>query len=231
MKTSFLSLALLITTRSVLSQGAGGSIEFNGVNDYINCGSISLGTTDFSFEVWTYLYPTSTTTPAGILGNWIPGGTTPYFFAVYNHPGPSQISLAFHNGNNVNQFATWNGSPNNKWVHIAGVFDRDGFMSLYINGELKASTNISASSFAAINNNSFQIGCAGSYPSSGFPWAGEMDEVRLWSRALTATEIRENMCQKLTGNETGLIGYWRFDETTGLTVFDSSSFGRNGTMY
>ncbi len=233
MKKFLICLAILASAKPIIAQGAGYCVELNGVNDYIDCGPIPLGTTDFSFEVWTYLFSTSTTLPAGIVGNWVPGGATPYFYAIYNYPGPSQISLIFHNGNNVNQYATWNSSPNNTWVHIAGVYDRDGFMRLYVNGELKASTDISASAFASLSSlsNRFQIGCAGTYPHSGFPWTGQLDEVRLWNRALTMAEIRENMCQKLTGNEAGLIGYWRFDEPSGLTLFDSSSFGRNGTMY
>lgn len=233
MKKHIISLAMLIIAGPTTAQGAGNCIELNGVNDYIDCGPISLGTNDFSFEIWTYLFSTSSTLPAGILGNWVPGGATPYFYAIYNYPGPSQISIIFHNGNNINQYATWNSNPNNKWIHIAGVYDRDGFMYLYVNGELKASTDISASAFASLSSitNRFQVGCTGSYPSSGFPWTGQLDEVRLWNRTLTASEIRENMCQKLTGNEAGLIGYWRFDEATGLTVFDSSSFGRNGSIY
>jgi len=29
----------------------------------------------------------------------------------------------------------------------------------------------------------------------------------------------------------GLVGYWKFDETSGTTAYDSSGFGNNGTMY
>ncbi|MEH6374564.1 LamG domain-containing protein [Streptomyces sp. KLMMK] len=36
----------------------------------------------------------------------------------------------------------------------------------------------------------------------------EMDEVRLWGTARTGSEIRERMEKRLTGDETGLQGYW-----------------------
>lgn len=42
---------------------------------------------------------------------------------------------------------------------------------------------------------------------------GQMDESRLWSVARTETEVRQNMCKKLTGAEIGLIGYWKVDES------------------
>jgi hypothetical protein len=233
MKKSMLTILLALSLQQVAGQGSGYCVEFNGTNDFIDCGAIPLGTADFSFEAWTYLFQSSSTQPVGIIGNWVSGGATPYFYAIYNYPGAGQISLIFHNGNNVNQYATWNMNPNNTWVHIAGVYDRDGFMQLYVNGEVKATKDISASAFASLSSisNRLQIGCAGSAPASGYPWNGYMDEVRLWNKALTMSEIRLNMCSKLTGTESGLIGYWRFDEPSGATAIDSSPFARNGTLY
>ena len=51
---------------------------------------------------------------------------------------------------------------------------------------------------------------------------GSMDEVRVWASARTETQIQDNMCKKLQGTQTGLRGYWRFDEPYGLTVPDYS---------
>ena len=57
-----------------------------------------------------------------------------------------------------------------------------------------------------------------------------MDEISIWNRELGINEIRTNMCKKLAGSESGLVGYWRFDEITGFTCYDSSSNENNGTM-
>lgn len=38
------------------------------------------------------------------------------------------------------------------------------------------------------------------------------------------------MRRTLTGGETGLVGYWRFDEGTGTTAMDLSQFGNHGTL-
>ena len=59
---------------------------------------------------------------------------------------------------------------------------------------------------------------------------GSIDEVCLWNRSLTQTEIQNNMSHHLAGNETGLIGYWTFNETNGSTVTDKSPNRFNGTL-
>ncbi|MFB7635560.1 LamG-like jellyroll fold domain-containing protein, partial [Streptomyces sp. NPDC056149] len=38
----------------------------------------------------------------------------------------------------------------------------------------------------------------------------DMDEVRLWGTARTAAEVRDRMRKRLTGDETGLAGYWPY---------------------
>lgn len=63
-----------------------------------------------------------------------------------------------------------------------------------------------------------------------FNFPGKIDELRIWNRSLSQSEIREGMCKKLTGNEPGLIGYWTFDETSGNTVIDKSVNGFNGQL-
>jgi hypothetical protein len=41
---------------------------------------------------------------------------------------------------------------------------------------------------------------------------GQMDEVRVWNYARTREQIRDNLFTTLTGKETGLVGYWNFDD-------------------
>jgi len=57
-----------------------------------------------------------------------------------------------------------------------------------------------------------------------------MDDVRIWNAARTETEIRENMCKTLIGNETGLVAYYRMDQKDGTILYDQTANAINGTL-
>ena len=53
-------------------------------------------------------------------------------------------------------------------------------------------------------------------------FSGNIDDVRLWSRSISAPEIAGNYNRYLVGNESGLIGYWPMDEGINSNAFDCS---------
>ena len=59
----------------------------------------------------------------------------------------------------------------------------------------------------------------GGYPPNFFN--GQLDEFRIWSVARTAAQIASTMDKALSGDEANLVGYWKFDETSGTTATDS----------
>jgi hypothetical protein len=60
---------------------------------------------------------------------------------------------------------------------------------------------------------------------------GEIDEVRIWKTARTASEIATNQCSVLTGSETGLAGYWNFDEHNQSQATDWTGNGLHGIIH
>jgi len=64
---------------------------------------------------------------------------------------------------------------------------------------------------------------------AGDPLRGQLDEVRIWDKALTNEEIRASMGG---GAAAGghLVGHWSFDEAAGTTVDDRSGNGNTGTL-
>ena len=59
---------------------------------------------------------------------------------------------------------------------------------------------------------------------------GCMDELRLWDYTRTVAEINADKDKPLTGNESGLIAYWNFDEGSGTALNDKVG-SANGVLY
>ena len=62
----------------------------------------------------------------------------------------------------------------------------------------------------------------------GISFRGLIDEVRIWSVARTQEQIQSSMNTTLTGQESGLVGYWNFDDGTAK---DLSPGGNEGVLY
>jgi hypothetical protein len=81
-------------------------------------------------------------------------------------------------------------SQNNGWVHVAGVFQPDEFMRLYIDGVLDAerTTDLPAAIDTALNT-PFNIGRL--HNSNTHSFNGRIDDVWVYDHALTTAEILE----------------------------------------
>jgi len=64
---------------------------------------------------------------------------------------------------------------------------------------------------------------------------GIIDEVRIYNRSLSAAEVKRlyqiTKPKVLAPNNTGLVGYWSFEEGMGTVAGDMSGNGNNGTVY
>nr|VFK50751.1 MAG: Concanavalin A-like lectin/glucanases superfamily protein [Candidatus Kentron sp. TUN]VFK51952.1 MAG: Concanavalin A-like lectin/glucanases superfamily protein [Candidatus Kentron sp. TUN] len=69
-------------------------------------------------------------------------------------------------------------------------------------------------------------------PSGGDEFSnGIIDEIRIWNRALTKEEIRENMKRELIGNQEGLVAYYNFEKVSNNSeVADLSKNGNHGRL-
>jgi len=116
----------------------------------------------------------------------------------------------------------------NKWLHVSGVFKGKEYLKILINGEVVATveTNIPAE---MVPEKSTPIYFSFSGTNPGYT-KGIIDEIRIWDIACTETQIKNNMKQKLTGNEQGLIGHWEFNEGEGSIVHDSTENKNHGEI-
>ena len=137
-----------------------------------------------------------------------------------------------------NVIVFWNVSANvttsvtvndGNWHHVALSFQTgvtNGF-NIYIDGVLNTSFTYNSYTTSA---NSFIIG-SGSSNGSGQNFSGNIDEVRIWNIALTATQIAAYYNVRISPTTTGLTGYWYMDEGSGTTLNNAVSGGPAFTLY
>ncbi|HEY9763880.1 MAG TPA: LamG domain-containing protein, partial [Trichocoleus sp.] len=209
----------LFNTRGTQTGGSSGSAEtalnFQQPEDYVTLGAgVALGAC-FSQEAW--IFPKVTVQePGKELAQMLLGGhgkaadAPPSIWVVNNR----RVRVGFGDGQMFHSFITGEVLRSNQWNHLAVVLsDETGRLEyrIYVNGipkdaqpETQALLNQPVATAAVI-----QIGA------SAHSFFGQIDEVRLWNRARTEREIRQDKNLRLTGQEPGLLAYWRLDEGSG----------------
>jgi len=99
-----------------------------------------------------------------------------------------------------------------QWAHFAMVWD-GADVRAYVNGVEKVTVPIP---MLTTGRTALIIG---GYPPAFFN--GYIDEFRIWNVVRAPADIMSTMHKTLVGNEAGLVGYWKFDETMGTTAADS----------
>ena len=133
----------------------------------------------------------------------------------------------------------------NKWVHVGLIFyngDYTGKNKIYINGVEKTLTQCGGSTGSATFASDIYIG---NWPVAGYNFGGLIDDVRIYSRALSVSEVQElyksgqnKMASSQTAVptsqnnlKTGLMGWWTFDgqDVNATQALDKSGSGNVGT--
>ncbi len=118
------------------------------------------------------------------------------------------------------------------WYYLDVVYDgtqsaNADKLKVYVNGALKT-VSFTGTVPAVLQNSTTNLEIGGDLALAQYIIA-KIDEVRIYNRALSATEI----AQRYTGifaNESGLVGFWTMDENQGQTVYDKSGNNNNGTL-
>jgi len=222
---SVLILALLAAF-SIGTVYAGNALDFDGINDYVAANGYDTET--FSISAWVKL-PEQVAGWAGIV-EFTPEGSTNRRGLLLSGPGGPDIGSPTIVYGVLNYRVSNEGDiDDSAWHHIAGTYD--GLEpKLYVDGE-PVSLGPEGNTAGGPLTSALTIGTWTDTlpPSSCFP--GVIDEVRVWNIARTQEDIQSSMHRVLTGNEPGLVGYWRFDEEPGAqTAVDLSPSCNHGTL-
>jgi hypothetical protein len=173
-----------LTNGPTFSNGNGGSIVFDGTNDYVTRSSVA---TNLSTGVSMEMVFKSTDMNSRAQG-----------FMQYNILGTNHYINFYTSGVGTLRWETWVPVPtggafyssttlsNNTWYHAIGTYNSNGSSVLYINGSNVGTGTYSAASYSATYTTTFTIGEYAGYLS------GNVALARIYNRALSATEVLQN---------------------------------------
>lgn len=131
-------------------------------------------------------------------------------------------------GNGFNMSHSLTAAEANTWIFLSMTFDGAN-ARLYKNGTLVAGPV--ASTFAAGGHGGAYIG---SYNGANELFNGKIDDVRLYNRALSTSEVfnlfRSSQQTRKSVSNLGLVGWWKMDEGTSTKAHDFSGQGNTGTL-
>lgn len=146
------------------------------------------------------------------------------------YDGAVLLSTSDPNGNQESLLTPSGAVQAGAWTEVTGVIDRTGgAMHIYVNGVDVADGTVGAG-FAVASSNPLLVGGTQEQSGQFSFFQGVIDEVRVFSRALAASEVAANWNTALSGPQSGLALYLPFDDGGGTTAHDASGNGNNGVL-
>lgn len=213
----------------------GRALSFDGVNEYLTASTTDFvsGTSARSISGWVYPTTSSATRVPFAYGTCGTGNDTKAF-GVYI----STSDVLNFWGCGTGDFSTGVTISENTWTHIAVTYDGTN-VKVFVNGaQAGATTARTLGSSVAF----MQIGGASLLDPSNYYYPGLIDEVYVYARALSDTEVASlysarsaNYGFNVSRNAevaSGLAGLWSFNgaDVSGATAYDRSGNGYNGTL-
>jgi len=219
------------TTGSVVTDTIGTALLFD--SDYIDMGndaSLQITGQGITLEAWIKADSWQPNVWQGSIINKEqqgPGNDNGYMIRAGNN-GQLNFNLGSGSWNELNSAA--GAMQTDIWYHVAGSYDGNQ-MKIYIDGVEVGSSNGSFN----LRNSSARVRVGSSQVSPDRDFLGTIDEVRIWNVGRTQAQIQQTMAGRLdpiyyATSDSGLAGYWQFDEATGQLAADLSVNGNDATL-
>jgi hypothetical protein len=221
--------------QALVFDGTGG-MSIGGSTVYANTGA------PFTLSTWYYLDSSSLSNYPCIIA--LRTNTTGSFDILFSS-NPSYQGLSMGTGDGSWTTVKTDDDPltlADKWHHMTIEYNGQGASTIsnytvYVDGVLHP---VTAASGYGDNSQGTTLGWA---PSGNNRFKGKIDDVRIYNRALSATEVQQ-LYNATAGTHTnvssagsndlsnGLVGWWTMDgkNISSTTVSDTSGNGNNGTM-
>jgi hypothetical protein len=202
--------------------GNGGN--FDGADDYVNIGSPTVLDDMYELTYSAWIYPTADgdrdmLSKADYYKEFRLAGTSPNMYLRVCAASTLSENSACSN-------SSAGSITLNTWQHVTATYNHNGdqIARLYINGQ-EVSYSLQEKFEGALESDASGDLNLGRRGNGSRYFSGSIDEVRIYNRALTPAEV-----QSLYKWAPGPVGYWKFDEGTGTTAYDSSGNSNSGTL-
>lgn len=188
------------------------AFNFNG-STKIEVNGLLGNPSDFTLACWARIDAADSTGAEGIsVGDYL-------ILRLHNSSGGPQ-GVFFAGGSTWRTVSASTSYIGAGWHHFAVTFDdAANSLKLYIDGVNVATTSTTSSvSWSGLGTKT-RVGTHGN-TNTTFDLDGAVDDVRVYNRALTLSEVVDLY---------GLVGHWKLIETSGSSAADSSGKGNNGT--
>jgi hypothetical protein len=155
------------------ASGSGVALNFDGVNDYVACGAILTGA--FSYSAWCWLRtfgPSGKTVHSSLTDGdlYLPAFTS------------TTTRIQSDDAGQIKSFAGTISLL--KWSHFCATRQADNLVSVFIDGVRSTTAPQSVTGTFTLNSLGRYAG------NTTFLWDGLLDDIRIYDRALTLSEIR-----------------------------------------
>jgi len=222
MKTRLAQVVLVLVLFTATAQSLGGNaLDFDGSNDFIQVASGPIISTSSNSTISAWVKVPSIDANTHTI--YSEGTSSNVFCLRLDSSGKAAFLIHANSSWNVARGSSTLSAG--KWYHVAATLHATNGMTVYVNGDVDA-TNPNTS---PTNSGTILEVEIGQNTVSGERFLGTIDEVRVWNKALTQTEIRALMHYQINSGSSGLAGYWRLNASSGTTATDETS-NNDGTL-
>ncbi|MBL7937111.1 MAG: LamG domain-containing protein, partial [Bacteroidia bacterium] len=196
-------------------------LAFDNTDDFVDAGSgINLSNSSFSIEFWAKKKSLNSGNDDHIIG--LSDNTSTNNALHVGFRSGNQFTFAFF-GNDLDVNSSF---TDLNWHHWAVTFDATTKARIVYRDGVQVAADVSSSNFLGTGN--LRIGRA--YLSDNNYFNGNLDEVRIWNTVRTSGEISSNQNTCLSGSESGLLAYYKFEDAIGSATLSSATGNHNGTL-
>jgi hypothetical protein len=174
-----------LTNGPTFNSANGGSIVFDGTNDYVGCGTSTPPSGNIS--IFTWIYPTYFNSTWNILiTKWFnPTGTDFHYALKSNGGNGTNIRQNLYTTSNSDIYGNYVFSLNN-WYNVGFTLVNGGTLTFYVNGNTDGTSNTVS---RTTQSSTLQIGDdRGTY----YSLSGSLSSVKIYNRALSQSEVLQN---------------------------------------